>query len=83
MLCPFSGDLCKNCPLYRGRHYYLCFNSKYRGRLDEAGEVSHNPTPPTPEPSHNPKFEIPYIKLPHIKPIKAIDPYFIIKRGGS
>jgi hypothetical protein len=72
MLCPFSGDLCKNCSLYRGRHYYLCFHGNYRGHLHETGEVSHN---------H--KFEIPYIKLPHIKPIKATDPYLIIKRGGS
>ena len=31
VLCPFSGQLCKECPLYRGRHYYLCFNKSYRG----------------------------------------------------
>ncbi|MBN1224737.1 MAG: hypothetical protein JXB23_15935 [Candidatus Aminicenantes bacterium] len=33
MLCPFSGELCRECPQYRGRHYYLCFSTKYRGYL--------------------------------------------------
>jgi len=33
MLCPFSGELCQECPQYRGRHYYLCFSRKYRGHL--------------------------------------------------
>ncbi len=33
MLCPFSGELCQECPQFRGRHYYLCFYSKYRGYL--------------------------------------------------
>ena len=31
MMCPFSGDLCKNCALYIGRHYYRCFFENYRG----------------------------------------------------
>ena len=35
MLCPFSKKLCQECPLYRGRHYYLCFQTKYRGYLGE------------------------------------------------
>ncbi len=25
MFCVFSGEPCKECALYRGRHYYLCF----------------------------------------------------------
>jgi hypothetical protein len=33
MLCPFSGELCRECPQFRGRHYYLCFCAKYRGYL--------------------------------------------------
>ena len=36
MMCPFSEVLCKDCPVYRGRHYYLCFCEKYRGCLPEA-----------------------------------------------
>ena len=35
MLCPFSGKLCEDCPIYRGRHYYLCYCENYRGHLDE------------------------------------------------
>jgi hypothetical protein len=34
MICPFSGELCVECPQYRGRHYYLCFAKKYRGYLE-------------------------------------------------
>jgi len=75
MICPFSGDLCKNCPLYRGRHYYLCFNRKYRGCLYEPGEVSKTVTPPTSGSNPNQKFEI-----PHINPKNAIDPYAIIAK---
>ena len=33
MMCPFSGKLCRNCPIYRGRHYFLCFDEKYRGHI--------------------------------------------------
>lgn len=34
MLCPFSENLCRECPLYRGRHYYLCYCREYRGHLE-------------------------------------------------
>ena len=37
MLCPFSSQLCRNCSVYRGRHYALCFSEGYRGYL-EPGE---------------------------------------------
>jgi hypothetical protein len=33
MLCPFSNKPCRECPQYRGRHYFLCFHTKYRGYL--------------------------------------------------
>jgi len=36
MLCPFSDRLCDECPLYRGRHYYLCFCEKYRGYIGKS-----------------------------------------------
>lgn len=36
MLCPFSKKLCRECPLYRGRHYYLCYCREYRGYLEDA-----------------------------------------------
>jgi hypothetical protein len=33
MLCPFSNRLCSECPLYRGRHYYLSLCQQYRGYI--------------------------------------------------
>ena len=75
MICPFSGELCKECPLYRGRHYYLCFCEKYRGHLEEPGETAETTTPPASGLSSNKKFEI-----PSIKPRSAIDPFAIITR---
>jgi len=38
MVCPFSQRLCDECPLYRGRHYYLCFCEKYRGYIGQSKE---------------------------------------------
>ena len=38
MVCPFSHRLCDECPLYRGRHYYLCFCKKYRGYIGQPKE---------------------------------------------
>ena len=34
MICPFSGKLCRECSMFRGRHYFLCFDRKYRGSID-------------------------------------------------
>ncbi|MBI4647211.1 MAG: hypothetical protein HY738_11650 [Bacteroidia bacterium] len=28
MVCPFSRKFCKECPLFIGRHYYLCDKTK-------------------------------------------------------
>ncbi len=33
MRCVFSEQLCRECSLFRGRHYYLCFSRTYRGYL--------------------------------------------------
>jgi hypothetical protein len=33
MLCPFSKNLCRECTVYRGRHYYMCLRKEYRGYL--------------------------------------------------
>lgn len=43
MLCPFTGKLCRECPLYRGRHYYLCFSKRYRGHLEKPEPEGNNP----------------------------------------
>ncbi len=33
MECPFSNQMCRDCAVYRGSHYYLCFKKEYRGCL--------------------------------------------------
>lgn len=33
MACPFSNKICRDCAVYRGSHYYLCFKKEYRGCL--------------------------------------------------
>ncbi len=36
MICPFSKQMCRECAQYRGRHYYLCYKSNYRGYVGES-----------------------------------------------
>jgi hypothetical protein len=31
MMCPISKEACTECPIYRGRHFYLCFSKEYHG----------------------------------------------------
>jgi hypothetical protein len=64
MLCPFSGKLCKECPLYRGRHYYLCFNKSYRGHLEDTGEAAaeNKPLEPVWEPAEMPSAVDPFTR---------------------
>jgi hypothetical protein len=69
MLCPFSGELCRECPLYRGRHYYLCFSKKYRGHLEGSERVTKGTNPGTSEAEPDKQFEAP-VKMP-----SAIDPF--------
>jgi len=69
MLCPFSGKLCRECPLYRGRHYYLCFSKKYRGHLEKPGGANKGSNPGASEVNPDEQFEAP-AKMP-----SAIDPF--------
>jgi hypothetical protein len=66
MVCPFSGVLCKDCPVYRGRHYYLCFCEKYRGSLPQAVKNM-----PMSKKGSNSKFEMP----PEVEGVKVLDPF--------
>jgi len=43
MLCPFSKELCRECTVYRGRHYYICFRKEYRGYLGPKGDFREFP----------------------------------------
>jgi len=31
MACPFTHQVCTECPIFRGRHFYLCFAKALRG----------------------------------------------------
>jgi 4-aminobutyrate aminotransferase-like enzyme len=31
MICPITKGVCTECPIYRGRHFYLCFAKAYHG----------------------------------------------------
>jgi hypothetical protein len=42
MRCPFSNKLCTECAVYRGRHYYMCTNKKYRGYIKPNNEIIFN-----------------------------------------
>jgi hypothetical protein len=45
MTCPFSKRICRDCAVYRGSHYYLCFKKDYRGCLaGENGKASKEKT---------------------------------------
>lgn len=35
MVCPFSKGRCIECAIFRGRHFGLCFTTKYETREDE------------------------------------------------
>jgi hypothetical protein len=64
MLCPFSGELCRECPQYRGRHYYLCFCKKYRGYLGTPEKQTERKSSRR---SADIKFEIPPVLAPSSK----------------
>jgi hypothetical protein len=66
MLCPFSGKLCVDCSLYRGRHYFMCYCSSYRGYLGPSKAARKS----TSRDSAGKSFEIPPIKAS-----SAIDPF--------
>ena len=69
MICPFSGKLCRECPIYRGRHYYLCFSKRYRGHIEKPGEDTGKTNPGAPKVEPVKQFGIP-AQTP-----SAIDPF--------
>ena len=63
MLCTFSRQPCKDCALYRGRHYALCYSESYRGYLGKRGEAAR-PAPRSPfEPGSDNRVVIPVIRV--------------------
>ena len=43
-MCPFTKGPCTECPLYRGRHYYLPF-SKHSRNVTGAGKFKNKDNP--------------------------------------
>lgn len=76
MLCPFSNKPCQECPQYRGRHYFLCFYTKYRGYL---GDSSKKVKPASWQTEPNPTFEMPS-PFPHNPKWIAFNEYVERKR---
>lgn len=37
-MCPISGKGCKNCPLYRGRHFTHSFQAHYKEYIDNCNK---------------------------------------------
>lgn len=37
MICPFTGECCMECSLYRGRHQNLCFHPHSQNANDKKG----------------------------------------------
>jgi hypothetical protein len=71
MICSFSSKLCQECAIYRGRHYYLCFSEKYRGRLEKPGRDNRKINPGAPEADPAKQVQVP-LKIP-----SAIDPFTV------
>ena len=69
MICPFSGKYCKECSLYRGRHYLLCFNNRYRGYIKESAAESNGDTDNTKDKVNN------IFKLNSLSESKSLDPF--------
>jgi 4-aminobutyrate aminotransferase-like enzyme len=39
MVCPITKGVCTECPIYRGRHFYLCFAKAYHGVSLDAEQI--------------------------------------------
>ena len=59
MLCPFSGKLCIQCGIFRGRHAGFCYVTSYRGNEVQEGQVLKKP-----EPSNGGEFRFEIPDLP-------------------
>ncbi|MGD0232997.1 MAG: hypothetical protein ABSC55_00500 [Syntrophorhabdales bacterium] len=57
MVCPFSGKLCIQCGIFRGRHAGFCYVTTYRGHMQE-GQVLKKPETTR---NSDTKFDLPEI----------------------
>jgi hypothetical protein len=78
MICPFSGRVCEECPLYRGRHYFLCFCDQYRGHLNKTNDNGG-----TAKPLADGLWCMERFEFPQIKPRSAIDPFLMTETDSK
>jgi hypothetical protein len=74
MLCPFSSRLCRDCPVYRGRHYALCFSESYRGYLGRRGERARGHARPSFEAASKDRIVVPTIAVKRPLDLYSITP---------
>ncbi len=67
MLCPFTGKECRECAVYRGRHYYFCFRGKSKAEIGGLVKPIARPTV---------RFEI-----PHVSTAGILDPFALPIEG--
>jgi hypothetical protein len=75
MKCPFSGKMCRNCPVYIGRHYFLCFKPQYRGYIINGLRKKGADKP-------RKDFGIPIIKTNSIDPFANVALKINTEKGG-
>ncbi len=76
MLCPFSSKLCKECSVYRGKHYFICYCETYRGYLKPKVKKAN------PFKKPNGKFDIPALNSSIFDPFNEPQKDIEIKEGG-
>lgn len=70
MMCPLSGKKCRDCAIYRGRHYFLCFCGDYRGRVEDPGEPTKTSQSLSPQMRSSRRFEMPIVSI-----VRTHDPF--------
>jgi hypothetical protein len=83
MLCPFSNRPCRDCPVYRGRHYALCFSKSYRGYLGRPGEPALRAARPSFEAASKERIVVPTIPVRRPLELYSITPEQALKEPGS
>jgi hypothetical protein len=69
MVCPFSGKMCVECGIFRGRHAGFCYVTSYRGYTLE-GQVLKKPVGTH---SNDTKFDLPEISFDPNRPANLED----------
>jgi hypothetical protein len=72
MICPFLGAACRNCAIYIGRHYYLCYSTNYRGYIGRRRAANKGVTHRTFSAAPQKNFKIPKIEFGVLDPFDTV-----------